>query len=53
MTLVPVTAQDEAMRTQLLTKTILPKWIQRCGLDCVAAWNDTFAPALGIRASEE
>ena len=26
---------------------------QRCGADCVTAWNDTLAPRLGIRANPE
>jgi TRAP-type C4-dicarboxylate transport system substrate-binding protein len=53
MTLVPITAEDEALRRNLLAKAILPKWIQRCGNDCVAAWNDTLAGAIGIRAFKE
>jgi TRAP-type C4-dicarboxylate transport system substrate-binding protein len=53
MTLVPVEPEDDALRQQLLTKTILPKWVQRCGSDCVTAWNQTLGPPLGIRASSE
>ena len=53
MTLVLPTAEDEKIRWNLLTKDILPKWIRRCGTDCVAAWNDTLASAVGIRASVE
>ena len=53
MTLVPVTAQDEAKRQRLLVETVLPRWIQRCGADCVTAWNENLAAALGIRAAEE
>ena len=53
MTLVPITAADEALRQQLLTRSILPKWIQRCGNDCVTAWNTTLASAVGIRAVSE
>jgi TRAP-type C4-dicarboxylate transport system substrate-binding protein len=53
MKLVPITAEDEALRKQLLTKSILPKWIQRCGNECVTAWNATLGPELGIRAAGE
>ena len=53
MTLVPVTARDEAKRQRLLVETVLPRWIQRCGADCVVAWNERLASALGIRAAEE
>ena len=53
MTLVPITAEDETLRRQLLTKSILPKWIERCGSECVTAWNQTLGPALGIRAAGE
>jgi TRAP-type C4-dicarboxylate transport system substrate-binding protein len=48
MKLVVPTAEDEVLRKRLLTKSILPKWIKRCGNDCVVAWNATIGPALGI-----
>ncbi len=53
MTLVPVSAEDEARRAQLLAGSILPRWVQRCGNDCVTAWNETLGPALGIEAAAE
>ncbi|WP_428488344.1 TRAP transporter substrate-binding protein [Rhodopila sp.] len=53
MNLVPITPGDNALRSQLLVDTILPKWIKRCGNDCVAAWNETMATALGVQASAE
>jgi TRAP-type C4-dicarboxylate transport system substrate-binding protein len=49
MKLVPIEAADDAQRELLLSKSILPRWIQRCGNDCVVAWNATLGPALGIR----
>ena len=48
MTLVPITAADETSRRRLLTQTILPQWIRRCGDNCVTAWNDTLGGPLGI-----
>jgi TRAP-type C4-dicarboxylate transport system substrate-binding protein len=53
MNLVPPTVADDVLRKNLLTMSILPKWIQRCGNDCVLAWNATLGPALGIQASGE
>jgi TRAP-type C4-dicarboxylate transport system substrate-binding protein len=53
MKLVPITPDDESLRKQLLIKSILPKWIQRCGSECVTAWNKTLGSALGIRANSE
>ncbi|HEX3575099.1 MAG TPA: TRAP transporter substrate-binding protein [Rhodopila sp.] len=53
MNLVPITAADEALRKRLLTESILPKWIQRCGSECVTAWNTTLGGALGIQAAGE
>jgi TRAP-type C4-dicarboxylate transport system substrate-binding protein len=51
MKLVEPTAADELLRNELLTTSILPKWIRRCGHDCVVAWNATLGPELGIRAA--
>jgi len=51
MKLVPITPEDEALRKQLLIKSILPKWIQRCGSECVTAWNGSLGIALGIQAA--
>ncbi len=53
MTLVPIQTVDEAQRELLLSKSILPRWIQRCGNDCVTAWNGTLGRALGIWAHAE
>jgi hypothetical protein len=50
MTLVPPTPADEARRLQLLTETVLPGWVRRCGEPCVDAWNQRLAPALGVTA---
>jgi hypothetical protein len=50
MTVVPVTASDDARRRSLLTEAVLPGWVRRCGQDCVDAWNTYLAPTLGIAA---
>jgi TRAP-type C4-dicarboxylate transport system substrate-binding protein len=54
MTIVPVTPADDARRRRrLVTEAVLPRWVQRCGPDCVVAWNERLAPALGIVAQPE
>ena len=50
MKLVPVTPEDEARRRRLLVESVLPGWIQRCGTDCIALWNQNLASVLGIAA---
>lgn len=53
MTVVPVSAADDERRRRLLTEVVLPRWVNRCGTDCVDAWNQYLAPTLGIRARAE
>lgn len=53
MTIVPVTQNDNALRIRLLTETVLPGWVRRCGEPCVEAWNERLAPALGVSARLE
>jgi TRAP-type C4-dicarboxylate transport system substrate-binding protein len=50
MTIVPVSPADDERRRRLLTEVVLPRWVDRCGLDCVEAWNNHLAPATGLRA---
>ena len=53
MKIVPITQADEAQRKRLLVETILPKWIQRCGAECILAWNTTLGSELGIKLAGE
>jgi TRAP-type C4-dicarboxylate transport system substrate-binding protein len=53
MTLVPVSAADETRRLRLLTESVLPGWVRRCGEACVDAWNTRLAPALGVAARND
>ena len=53
MAIVPVSAADEERRRRLLTEVVLPRWVGRCGTDCVEAWNDRLAPVVGIRAEPD
>lgn len=47
---VPVSTQDEQMRKDILTKTVLPRWLARCGTVCLETWNQTIGPVIGIPA---
>jgi TRAP-type C4-dicarboxylate transport system substrate-binding protein len=53
MTRVALSAQDAERRRTLLTQAVLPRWIERCGVACATAWNDTLARPLGIAAVTE
>ena len=41
---------DELLRRDLLTHTVLPRWLQRCGPSCASSWNQFMAPALALEA---
>jgi len=47
------TPQDQQRRTHLLRSIVLPKWIERCGEDCVMIWNRYMAVARGIVAASD
>lgn len=51
MTLVPPGARDEALRRSLLETEVLPRWLERCGFECAAEWNQRLAPLVAVRAS--
>jgi hypothetical protein len=53
MSLVPVTPEDEARRRRLLVEAVLPSWLDRCGSECAAVWNDNMAARAGIRLKAE
>ncbi len=39
-------ARDDQRRREILTASILPNWMQRCGPDCVRLWSRTIAPVI-------
>lgn len=53
MTLVPVTPADEAQRSRVLVRSVIPGWVERCGPNCAEVWNQTLAPTLGLNASQD
>jgi TRAP-type C4-dicarboxylate transport system substrate-binding protein len=52
-TIIPVSESDQERRIRLLTETVLPGWVRRCGEPCVEAWNTRLAPELGVPARLE
>lgn len=52
MALVPPAPADDLRRRELLARTVLPRWLQRCGADCAATWNRTLAPVAGVAARQ-
>lgn len=50
MTLVPVSAADQAERTRILNTAVLANWAKRCGRACTEEWNATVGTALNLRA---
>ncbi len=50
LVVVPVSAQDERRRSEILALTVLPRWLQRCGARCAQVWNTTIGPVRGIMA---
>jgi TRAP-type C4-dicarboxylate transport system substrate-binding protein len=51
--IVPASEADQARRIRLLTETVLPGWVRRCGEACVNAWNTRLAPSLGVMAQPD
>jgi hypothetical protein len=50
MTIVEDSSRHDAWRMRLLSDTVVPNWVRRCGRDCAASWDRFMAPALGIAA---
>lgn len=48
MTLVPVTAQDELLRQQVLRTVVLPQWLRRCSVGCADIWRRTIGPIRAV-----
>jgi TRAP-type C4-dicarboxylate transport system substrate-binding protein len=45
---VPVSAEDRRLMREIFAKTVLPRWVQRCGPQCAELWRQTIGPAAGI-----
>ena len=53
LTVVPQSEADTARRLRLLSGTILPRWIERCGAACANAWNAYLAELHATTAKTE
>ncbi len=40
--------EDRELLRQALLESVLPKWAERCGADCVAQFNETIGQATGL-----
>jgi len=49
--LVPTRGEDTALLRKALVGTVLPRWAERCGAECVESWNGTVGRSLGIAAA--
>ena len=47
---VPASSADRAKLQELLARTTLPRWLQRCGAGCAEIWKATLAPVTGVTA---
>lgn len=45
---VPESDEDRRLRREILAKTVLPRWLQRCGSACAQVWRRTIGPVAGI-----
>lgn len=52
MTLVPVTAEDDALARQLVLEQVLPDWAERCGQECITRWNDTVGEVFDLQVEQ-
>lgn len=43
------TDADRALLSKLLTETVLPAWVKRCGAKCGEVYNSVVAPITGVR----
>ncbi|MFZ5549757.1 MAG: TRAP transporter substrate-binding protein [Pseudomonadota bacterium] len=53
MTAVAPQPPDERRRREVLAGSVLPRWVQRCGSACAAAWNQTIGPVGGTEAKPQ
>jgi TRAP-type C4-dicarboxylate transport system substrate-binding protein len=51
MMVVEPTPTDEALRRELLARTVVPSWIRRCGPACAEAWERTGTAAAAAAAA--
>lgn len=52
MKLVLATEEDKTLLKKLTSEVVVPKWAERCSVDCVADFNETLGKKLGITAKK-
>ena len=50
LTLVPVTEEDEQALKNLIAKSQLPEFAERCGESCIRNWNETVGKVVDVTA---
>lgn len=48
MVVVPASPQDRSKSREIFQTVVLPRWQQRCHVDCAAIWNQTVGPVQHI-----
>jgi TRAP-type C4-dicarboxylate transport system substrate-binding protein len=51
MTLDQIDPADKQVIRQILTDVILPRWSERCGVECVQGWNETIGALVDLKAT--
>jgi hypothetical protein len=44
MVVVNPSAQDQIRSREIFRSVVLPRWLQRCTVDCATIWNQTVGP---------
>lgn len=50
MRLVAASADDDRLRRELFARSVLPRFVERCGAACAETWNRTIGPVSGFEA---
>ena len=48
MTEVRTSESDERRRQQIFSRTVLPRWLHRCGPSCTSVWNQTVRAVVDV-----
>ena len=51
--LVQIGPDDETQRREPLATQVLPRWVERCGSDCVSSWNAHLSDVTHVDARPE
>jgi TRAP-type transport system periplasmic protein len=50
LTIVPISAEDQAKYKQIVEQNVLRGWAERCGAECANEWNETVGKTVGLTA---